>query len=82
MNLVQGTKYKTLLFLANKNRLFSYKIYKNIQVEFLVGGGGSSLTVVVLGMLTQLTEGQMHLEDDTGAVRLDCTGANFHSGEI
>jgi len=50
------------------------------KVEFLVGGGGTEENVVVLGMLTQITEGKLHLEDDTGAVPLDMKDTKFHTG--
>lgn len=35
---------------------------------------------VVLGLLTQLTEGKFYIEDPTGIVPIDLTGAEFHSG--
>lgn len=51
------------------------------KVEFLVGGGGGSDgEVVVLGMLTLLVEGQLHLEDDTGAVPVNTENVKFHTG--
>uniref|UniRef100_A0A182M5M8 DNA polymerase II subunit 2 n=1 Tax=Anopheles culicifacies TaxID=139723 RepID=A0A182M5M8_9DIPT len=36
--------------------------------------------VVLLGLLTQLTEGRYYLEDPTGSVPIDITTANFSSG--
>lgn len=36
--------------------------------------------VVVLGLLTQLTEGRYHIEDPTGTVPLDLSRAQYHSG--
>lgn len=36
--------------------------------------------VVVLGLLTQLTEGKLYIEDPTGIVPLDLTNAQYHSG--
>lgn len=36
--------------------------------------------VVVLGLLTQLTEGKFYIEDPTGIVPLDMSNAQFHSG--
>lgn len=36
--------------------------------------------VVVLGLLTQLTEGRYHIEDPTGTVLLDLSRAQYHSG--
>ncbi|XP_016981389.1 DNA polymerase epsilon subunit 2 [Drosophila rhopaloa] len=35
---------------------------------------------VVLGLLTQLKEGKFYVEDPTGCVQLDLTGARFHAG--
>ncbi|XP_042224054.1 DNA polymerase epsilon subunit 2-like [Homarus americanus] len=50
------------------------------KVEFLMGSSSRLEEVVTLGLLTQLVEGQHHLEDDTGAVRLDLTNTKFHTG--
>lgn len=36
--------------------------------------------VVVLGLLSQLKENKYHIEDPTGAVPIDLTGVQFHSG--
>lgn len=36
--------------------------------------------IVVLGYLTQLTEGKFYIEDTTGTVPLDLSKAQFHSG--
>lgn len=36
--------------------------------------------VVVLGLLTQLTEGKFYIEDPTGIVPLDLSKAQYHSG--
>ncbi|XP_034107437.1 LOW QUALITY PROTEIN: DNA polymerase epsilon subunit 2 [Drosophila albomicans] len=35
---------------------------------------------VVLGLLTQLKEGKFYVEDPTGSVQLDLSGARFHAG--
>ncbi|XP_068149363.1 DNA polymerase epsilon subunit 2 [Drosophila tropicalis] len=35
---------------------------------------------VVLGLLTQLKEGKFYVEDPTGCVQLDLSGARFHAG--
>ncbi|KFM82021.1 DNA polymerase epsilon subunit 2, partial [Stegodyphus mimosarum] len=45
--------------------------YSLKAVEHLLGTSGREKNVVVLGMLTQLKEGQFFLEDPTGAVRLN-----------
>ena len=49
-------------------------------VEFLLGSSSKLGEIIVLGMLTQLKEGKWFLEDDTGAVQLDLSRANFHKG--
>ncbi|KAK8728711.1 hypothetical protein OTU49_009106, partial [Cherax quadricarinatus] len=51
-----------------------------VKVEYLLGSSSRLEGVVALGLLTQLIEGQHHLEDDTGAVHLDLTNAKFHPG--
>ncbi|XP_069180346.1 DNA polymerase epsilon subunit 2-like [Procambarus clarkii] len=51
-----------------------------IKVEFLLGSSSRLDDVVTLGLLTQLMEGQHHLEDDTGAVHLDLSKTKFHTG--
>ncbi|XP_017138625.1 DNA polymerase epsilon subunit 2 [Drosophila miranda] len=35
---------------------------------------------VVLGLLTQLKEGKFYVEDPTGSIQLDLSGARFHAG--
>ncbi|XP_069064801.1 DNA polymerase epsilon subunit 2 [Pleurodeles waltl] len=49
-------------------------------VETLLGSTAKVGEVIVLGMLTQLKEGKYFLEDPTGAVQLDLSKAQFHSG--
>ncbi|XP_002732910.1 DNA polymerase epsilon subunit 2-like [Saccoglossus kowalevskii] len=49
-------------------------------VEFLLGSTSKLGEIIVLGMLTQLKEGKYFLEDPTGAVQLDLSQADFHSG--
>ncbi|CAH1792739.1 unnamed protein product [Owenia fusiformis] len=49
-------------------------------IEFLLGSTAKLGDIIVLGMLTQLKEGKWFLEDPTGAVQLDLTKANFHTG--
>lgn len=56
------------------------KKYTLQKVEFLLGLSSRENEVVVLGLLTQLTEGQYHLEDDTGAVTLNLKDTKFHTG--
>lgn len=57
----------------------STKKFSLINIEQLL----SSLQadeVVVLGLLSQLTEGKFYIEDPTGIVPIDLSGAQFHSG--
>ncbi|XP_069117868.1 DNA polymerase epsilon subunit 2-like [Argopecten irradians] len=58
----------------------SSKKFKLKPIEFLLGSNTKLGDIIVLGMLTQLKEGKWYLEDLTGAVALDLTKANFHSG--
>ena len=49
-------------------------------VEYLLGSTGSLQQIIVLGMLTQIKEGQYYLEDGTGSVPLDLSKAAYHNG--
>ncbi|XP_064467493.1 DNA polymerase epsilon subunit 2-like [Ornithodoros turicata] len=49
-------------------------------VEHLLGTAGGDKKVVVLGMITQLTEGKYHLEDTSGSVEIDLSKASFTGG--
>ncbi|XP_043201111.1 DNA polymerase epsilon subunit 2-like [Amphibalanus amphitrite] len=49
-------------------------------VELLLGSTSRLEDVLVLGMLTQLTEGKFFLEDPTGAVQLDLEHTKFPVG--
>ncbi|XP_038066807.1 DNA polymerase epsilon subunit 2-like [Patiria miniata] len=59
----------------NNARKFQLK-----PVEFLLGSTAKLGEIIVLGMLTQLKEGKFFLEDPTGAVQLDLSKAQFHTG--
>ncbi|XP_022081483.1 DNA polymerase epsilon subunit 2-like isoform X2 [Acanthaster planci] len=59
----------------NNTRKFQLK-----PVEFLLGSTAKLGEIIVLGMLTQLKEGKFFLEDPTGAVQLDLSKAQFHTG--
>ena len=50
------------------------------RVEGLLGDSGLPDKVIVLGILTRIKEGKVHLEDPTGYVELDLTNAVFHTG--
>ena len=49
-------------------------------VEGLLGQTGLPYKVIVLGILTYIKEGKVHLEDPTGTVELDLKDAVFHTG--
>ncbi|MCL4134923.1 UNVERIFIED_CONTAM: hypothetical protein GTU68_064450, partial [Idotea baltica] len=49
-------------------------------VEYLLGLSHKQSDLIVLGLLTQLLEGESHIEDDTGAVKVDLANAKFHTG--
>ncbi|CAG4966167.1 unnamed protein product [Colias eurytheme] len=50
------------------------------KVEVLLSSSSKVDDVIVLGLLTQLTEGKYYLEDPTGSVLLDMTQTRYHSG--
>ncbi|XP_072320355.1 DNA polymerase epsilon subunit 2 [Eucyclogobius newberryi] len=49
-------------------------------IDALLGSTAKLGEVIVLGMITQLKEGQFHLEDPSGTVQLDMSHAQFHNG--
>ncbi|XP_014671894.1 PREDICTED: DNA polymerase epsilon subunit 2-like [Priapulus caudatus] len=49
-------------------------------IEYLLGCTAKIGEVIVLGMLTQVKEGKLYLEDPTGAVQLDLSTTSFHQG--
>ncbi|XP_041972014.1 DNA polymerase epsilon subunit 2 [Aricia agestis] len=50
------------------------------KIEVLLSNSSRVDDVIVLGFLTQLTEGKFYLEDPTGSVVLDMTQTRYHSG--
>ncbi|BHF79838.1 DNA polymerase epsilon subunit 2 [Sparganum proliferum] len=54
--------------------------FKLQPIEFLLALGAKEDSVVVLGALTQLKNGQWYLEDPTNLVKLDLSAATFHQG--
>lgn len=50
------------------------------SVEYLLGASAKQTGIIVLGMLTQLKEGQFHLEDPTGCVPLNLSQASYKGG--
>lgn len=81
-------RYAMLLQKTQRHELFSpvivekaeeVKKFKLLFVENLLSNS-SVKEAVVLGLLTQLTEGKFYIEDPTGSVLLDLSAAKFHSG--
>lgn len=58
----------------NENRKFSLKYAESLQ------SASSADEVVMLGLLSKFKEGKFYLEDPTGAVPIDLSESNFHSG--
>ncbi|XP_032795121.1 LOW QUALITY PROTEIN: DNA polymerase epsilon subunit 2 [Daphnia magna] len=54
--------------------------YQLQPIEYLLGMSTKLTNLVVLGMLTYLTEGKLHLEDTTGSVPVSLKDTNFHGG--
>ncbi|XP_017796798.1 PREDICTED: DNA polymerase epsilon subunit 2 [Habropoda laboriosa] len=52
-----------------------------VPIEYLLSESKKG-TVYVMGLLTQLTEGQYYLEDTGGTIKVDLQGANFQDGLI
>lgn len=83
-------RYQILLQRTLRHELFTPVIVTNPSdksnkfqlktVEYLLGSAVRLGDIIVLGMLTQMKEGKWFLEDPTGAVQLDLTQANIHTG--
>jgi len=54
--------------------------YQLQPIEYLLGMSTKLTNLVVLGMLSHLTEGKLYLEDTTGSVPVSLKDANFHGG--
>lgn len=72
-----------------RNKLFAQEVlpsgvqekqFQLRKVEVLLSSSSKVDEVIVLGLLTQLTEGKFYLEDPTGSVLLDMTETRYHSG--
>lgn len=50
------------------------------RLEYLIGSSTKLDDLIVLGMITQITEGKYHLEDTSGIVEVDLSNATFHTG--
>ncbi|KAJ2944972.1 hypothetical protein O0L34_g1869 [Tuta absoluta] len=72
-----------------RNKLFAQEILPSMEdekkfqlrkIEVLLSSSSRIDEVIVLGLLTQLTEGKFYLEDPTGSVLLDMSQSRYHSG--
>ncbi|CAG9792522.1 unnamed protein product [Diatraea saccharalis] len=72
-----------------RNKLFAQEILPSSaeekkfllrKIEVLLSSSSKIEEVIVLGLLTQLTEGKFYLEDPTGSVQLDLSQTKYHSG--
>ncbi|XP_050356715.1 DNA polymerase epsilon subunit 2 [Nymphalis io] len=72
-----------------RNKLFAKETLPSMEsenqfqlrkIEVLQSSSSRVDNVIVLGLLTQLTEGKYYLEDPTGSVPLDMTQTRYHSG--
>lgn len=81
-------RYKMLWLRTTRHELFSPSIqgtscsvkkFQLKRIENLLACSELN-NIVVLGYLTQLTEGNYNLEDPTGVIPLDLSNAQYHSG--
>lgn len=72
-----------------RNKLFAQEALPSVEdekrfqlrkIEVLLSSSSRIDDVIVLGLLTQLTEGKFYLEDPTGSIMLDMTQTRYHSG--
>lgn len=63
--------------IANQSNCTTYSLK---AVEHLLGASSKETNIIILGMLTQLKEGQFFLEDPTGTVRLNLSKAVYKGG--
>ncbi|GFR26086.1 DNA polymerase epsilon subunit 2 [Trichonephila clavata] len=83
-------KYRTIHQRTSRHRLFAAPAISHCStessafslraIEHLLGSSSKEENVIVLGMLTQLKEGQFYLEDPTGVVRLNLSQAVYKGG--
>ena len=80
-------RYSVLLQILLRHELFSVRSlasankekYSLTNIEALKGGGSND-SCILLGMLVQLKEGEYHLEDLTGSIKLDLSLASYQKG--
>lgn len=82
-------RYNIIWQRTARNKLFASELlpgsqkesnFKLRKIEVLLSTSSKINNVVILGLLTQLTEGKYYLEDPTGSVMLDLSEARYHSG--
>ncbi|XP_022115416.2 DNA polymerase epsilon subunit 2 [Pieris rapae] len=82
-------RYTMIWQRTNRNKLFAKEMLPSMKnenrfqlrkIEVLLSTSRKVDDVVVLGLLTQLTEGKYYLEDPTGSVLLDMSQTRYHSG--
>ncbi|KAJ0171930.1 hypothetical protein K1T71_012693 [Dendrolimus kikuchii] len=82
-------RYTTIWQRTVRNKLFAQEVlptgeeekhFNLHKVEVLLSSSSKLDDVIVLGLLTQLTEGKFFLEDPTGSVMLDLAHTRYHSG--
>lgn len=82
-------RYTIILQRTARNKLFAQGILPSVEeekrfqlrkIEVLLSSSSRIDEVIVLGLLTQLTEGKFYLEDPTGSVILDMSETRYHSG--
>jgi len=81
--ILQKTLHHELFSLSSQtlNQIVQSKSkYKLIYIESVIASGQSGETVVLLGMISQLTERKLYLEDTTGFIQLDLSTSTFHTG--
>ncbi|VVC86913.1 unnamed protein product [Leptidea sinapis] len=81
-------RYTIIWHRTTRNKLFAKEAlsgendsqFRLRKVEVLLSSSSRVDDVIVLGLLTQLTEGKYYIEDPTGSVVLDMTQTRYHSG--
>ncbi|KAM3958027.1 DNA polymerase epsilon subunit 2-like [Aphomia sociella] len=76
----QRTVRNKLFALESLPNMAAEKRFQLRKIEVLLSSSSKIEEVIVLGLITQLTEGKFHLEDPTGSVLLDMTETRYHSG--
>ncbi|XP_032521787.2 DNA polymerase epsilon subunit 2 [Danaus plexippus] len=82
-------RYTIIQQRTSRNKLFAREALPSMEnenrfqlrtIEVLQSSSSRVDEVIVLGLITQLTEGKYYLEDPTGSVPLDMSQTRYHSG--